>query len=938
VKIRARLPWLLLTLFLSLVSFGQVQNTPNIGLQLPPFGSNNWNVPLNYNFTQLDLFLSGNLTLPGISISGYANLPGLTTWVKTATYPQNAVVAYQGVFYVSLVSGNINNIPMNGSFWSNSISGGGGLPVGSGIVKVTSGIGGIAVAGTDFMGAVTAPGYGYVPVSNGAGGIYSAQQAALFFGSSYDQFAQQETNNANYTTFRVNNENNVFFADGFTAAGQYTGIGVAQATYGTMTEYPLCQAVSYAGLNYVALSHPNIGITPGTNLAIWSVAVPNSGPTTAWDCGAYTAALYAYTHSVQAAYVSGGQFYTTQGFVEPNGLYSVNLFGRGIFGSFLTYTGAISTPVIYRPDGGNNYTYLQIKDFIIDGGGVASSIMDLGQLNQSYIDSIQGQNIAPGASGSGNHYFELGLSPGDAFQMHASNITWTGGTASTVAATVTANLSGGGVGSFTVNNGGSLYLPASATNVYHVKLLGNRSGTANTPCAVMPSGGMAVTVISGAVTAVAPPSSGGSGCSGTISVQVYASFPVDWGMIFNGSDGDAHEITGYAGDMGILEINAGNDTFYHIHPSVVPNGITTNVSASFFGTELDDVYQCGITFNQPFSTTAASVVGTQGYLGGSPRRAPGSATYCINSTTANINFGTSSSLLDDSSGSGQATDWHEFLTTTGPIVNPADYLTKAPAGMTVYGNDTTVGQVMGDYASILTTANLLATSGTITNLTVTSCTGCSGAPSVLLNPGAAQTVLQTFAQPLTISTPTAAILGTNQNSPFIYAGANYYTGSVSAADTCGFADQANGGSNPLMSMVFHCTGSPGGHQLDFDTSFTSVLFNAPATMSNGAALLGNNSFFGTEGLSLGTAIAAAATIAPLQLVTHITGTAATVETITPPTSCAPSASYVCEIRLISDAGFLMGLTGNIAVAKTTVTGQLYILDYDANTSKWYPTN
>lgn len=44
------------------------QLTPNIGLQIPPYGSPDWQVPFDYNFYQLDLFLSGNLLLPSIQV------------------------------------------------------------------------------------------------------------------------------------------------------------------------------------------------------------------------------------------------------------------------------------------------------------------------------------------------------------------------------------------------------------------------------------------------------------------------------------------------------------------------------------------------------------------------------------------------------------------------------------------------------------------------------------------------------------------------------------------------------------------------------------------------------------------------------------------------------------------------------------------------------
>lgn len=118
----AILTWLLLATC-SVAIGQQVQQTPNIGLETPAFGSNEWNVPLNYNFTQLDLYLSGNLPIPAINVTGPAILPGLTTWLSTIPYGAGAVVVYQGVFFTSLVSTNQNNIPANGSFWTNTISG-----------------------------------------------------------------------------------------------------------------------------------------------------------------------------------------------------------------------------------------------------------------------------------------------------------------------------------------------------------------------------------------------------------------------------------------------------------------------------------------------------------------------------------------------------------------------------------------------------------------------------------------------------------------------------------------------------------------------------------------------------------------------------------------------------------------------------------------------
>ena len=53
----------------------QSTNTPNIGLQIPPTGSDDWNLPLDYNFVALDSYLGNQTPLPN----------GLTTTFYNAT-------------------------------------------------------------------------------------------------------------------------------------------------------------------------------------------------------------------------------------------------------------------------------------------------------------------------------------------------------------------------------------------------------------------------------------------------------------------------------------------------------------------------------------------------------------------------------------------------------------------------------------------------------------------------------------------------------------------------------------------------------------------------------------------------------------------------------------------------------------------------------------
>jgi hypothetical protein len=61
---------------LVLVSAAFTQTTPNINLNIPAQGTLNWDVLLNANFTQLDLLLSGNATLPALNVAGPITLSG----------------------------------------------------------------------------------------------------------------------------------------------------------------------------------------------------------------------------------------------------------------------------------------------------------------------------------------------------------------------------------------------------------------------------------------------------------------------------------------------------------------------------------------------------------------------------------------------------------------------------------------------------------------------------------------------------------------------------------------------------------------------------------------------------------------------------------------------------------------------------------------------
>lgn len=138
----------------SLLAQSTVTNTPNINLQIPPYGSTAWQVPFDYNFYQLDLFLSGQLALPALLVTGQASFNQLTTWNSLQTYPSGAIVFYYGQLYVSNAAGNTGNLPTNTAYWTAGIGGSNTvIPATSLVLKGTGtyGVSGAASPEVDYL-------------------------------------------------------------------------------------------------------------------------------------------------------------------------------------------------------------------------------------------------------------------------------------------------------------------------------------------------------------------------------------------------------------------------------------------------------------------------------------------------------------------------------------------------------------------------------------------------------------------------------------------------------------------------------------------------------------------------------------------------------------------------------------------------------------------
>jgi hypothetical protein len=112
----------------SAVAVGQVPSyTPNLQLQIPAYGQQNWQVPMNYNFNRLDLFLSGGLPLPNLTVTGALQATGLSTWGSTTTYSAGNTVIFLGTIYQSLTNANVGNVPNTStSNWTTTLGGGSG--------------------------------------------------------------------------------------------------------------------------------------------------------------------------------------------------------------------------------------------------------------------------------------------------------------------------------------------------------------------------------------------------------------------------------------------------------------------------------------------------------------------------------------------------------------------------------------------------------------------------------------------------------------------------------------------------------------------------------------------------------------------------------------------------------------------------------------------
>jgi len=301
--------------------------------------------------------------------------------------------------------------------------------------------------------------------------------------------------------------------------------------------------------------------------------------------------------------------------------------------------------------------------------GNADSCADLVDIISNNIRAVNCTGVIDGS----DHDWQIGLSGRNAQEVVMDHVFASGiGNAST-RAQVTASVSGG-VPSFTVTNGGAGY-PTTNTDI-GVFLTG--TGHGDHPCSSMGTSTATVNG-SGVITAV---SSTATGCVTPMYVQVYPVSKIAAGFRLYMSDSTGYDLFAQGVQLGI-DLEFGNTTLIHPHPTNVPIGIKVTQNDDLDKVECDTVGKWCIDFE---GTTPVTVEHTNGYTG-LASSIPGYATFHFGSGAGPAEIVGLSNLCQ----AGLPTGYNEILTAAGPY--PANPL---PSGTDVIANDASCGTPLGD--------------------------------------------------------------------------------------------------------------------------------------------------------------------------------------------------------------------------------------------------
>lgn len=436
--------------------------------------------------------------------------------------------------------------------------------------------------------------------------------------------------------------------------------------------------------------------------------------TTNGDCAFYSAVSLAIATNNSVDLSFGDNYYNACAeWIEPTGFFTVNLIGTSTRSSFINKVCSTPTsPVIFKGEP-IQFGNLVIRDITIQANGKANSCMDLWGLEAPYLARVNCNGVLAGSDhaiqiGEGVGHYTLGGAEGAVIDQLTVSAPLQAGT---IQATITPTVVGGVLTALSCGTTCGTY---DTNGTAYIKVFFLGFGHGNVPCTTMPT---ANATIAGTAISSFTITNGGAGCTGTLDVQAYESFPINVGIELNLSDSTVRDIQSFVGTTAAITSTGGNTVFIHPHPTATAIGLQDFANSTIEGIECDTIAQYCVDFEGNLGT---AVFGTNTYQ--ASHVLPGSSTYYFGPSANYITFGPQGDLC-----TGQVPpDYHEFVTASGPIDTGAGVF---PSGVSVFGNDRNCGQG-GDYTSSLSAGKLKV--GTANQFQITS-NGIPFAPTYVVN-------------------------------------------------------------------------------------------------------------------------------------------------------------------------------------------------------------
>jgi len=663
---------------------------------------------------------------------------------------------------------------------------------------------------------------------------------------------------------------------GLAASSGYNCLQVDSSGFITNTGAS-CGTGSGAGVSLTPTATQVVSQPPGTTLGITSAnnvfyvdgfpgggcAVGSTLYTTQLDCALATVSNWLLTANQNAVLIFGetssGSYYDTcAGITIPQYQNrSISLIGYGTGGinqpSAIRQICPINQAMLFKGDtpAFQLNASIKVSGLYLLGDGNASSCINLSGLQGSIIENVYCDGGFTDSGGE-DAIVTFGADPSSLAWIYETtfrNIVVTGAlTGLPSMASVTANVSGGSLATnaYTVTAAGSGY--TSTPNPPIVYLWGNGAGAQ--PCVTMPTG-LTATVSSGGITSVTS-ATPGSGCSGTIKVEIFNDSVFYYGMHFkNVTDVETENIVVRGGFKGASMREEGAP-INNLHPHVYSGQYVSfedNGGVVWDSAQVDTPGHIGFYVNGEGTTIKSPLISANGTY-------PDGIGVLLGASATDVSVLGSFYCYPNNVNSG----WVKIATTTGgPITNGV----AANSDFNLFGSGTCdsvtspTSDLVGATLQVLPTNTATSSTNYPSNNVALgdSWWNGSGAQGGYWTVNSSHQGAATGAENLNISSPvvagftggasvnltnsTAATSIQNINGPGIAHTGSYWNGTASTADTWTLGPTLGTGTTPTSTFALSHTGSSG-------TASVSIPY--PTTMSaltdsglTSAAVVGTNS-------------------------------------------------------------------------------------------------